>query len=219
MRPLKSIVYNQRLPVWESAWRRGPWADVEVATPRKSIAFSELLAAKQRDWRVAWYAEIKAAAKSRLDIRDGDLRLVVKRRIETEEEFALLLVEIPKAAGAKRSGGKKQLRVEMRDALIRQFLRIARADLRSGESKWNITAIVDEAAEHYCVTKSYAWDRLKEVDAELPSSGFTTCFAVNVPSTAGVGVSEDDAIKMRARGWTEEAIARCRRARRPWGDP
>jgi hypothetical protein len=162
------------------------------------------------------------SAASRLAARDGDIGLLLGRFCRGTaigEEIALLVKILAQAETKRPSGGQERARVRMRDGLIRQSLRFARADLRSGKSKWNITAIVDKAAEHYRVPRSYVYDRLREVDAELPSGGFTTCFAVNVPSAAGVGVSEDDAIKMRARGWTEEEIARCRRARRPWGDP
>jgi hypothetical protein len=171
--------------------------------------------------RTADFKKRIASAASRLAARDGDTGLLLgrfHRGTATNEEIALL-DEVTKVKTKRRSGGQKKLRVQMRDALIRQSLRIARADLRSGQSKRNITAIVDEIAERYRVAKSYAWDRLKEVDAELPSGGFVTCFAVNAPSAAGVGVSEDDVIKMRARGWKEEEIVRLRRARRPWGDP
>ena len=81
-------------------------------------------------------------------------------------EETVELVETIKAEGAKRSsGGQKKLRVELRDRLIERFLRLARADQRSGRatSEWRTTkAIVNYAAEYTASPKAVctrSWQR------------------------------------------------------------
>jgi hypothetical protein len=160
-----------------------------------------------------------ASQKSRLAARDGDPGLLLGRfrRGTVIGEETVLLVEIIKNPPAARPPGRpKQLRVEMRDQLIKQYLRFARRD---PECKWTTTQIVRFAVEYYRVPESLVYDLLKMIDAEPPSRGFSTCFATNSPSPAGHGVTDEDAAKMRARGWTDVEIERLRKARRPWGAP
>jgi hypothetical protein len=110
MRAPRSTVFNERLAVWEEAWRRGPWAYAGVAAPRKSIAFGEALAAAQRAWRLSWRAEIEAAARAKVEALDGDCGLLMQRicgRRGTDQEWVLLgkLIESDKLKYDRRGGG------------------------------------------------------------------------------------------------------------------
>ena len=118
--------------------------------------------------RIVDLNEVKAAAASHIDAVDGDHRRLAKR---LREGAALTPDERRVAADyldgkpKRKAHRPKSLRTEMKWWLVRKLMEAA---LKAEESvRWPDKAIVAEAIKRYGISRTDAYDTLKEVRSSL----------------------------------------------------